>query len=90
MAGPLPGTRNVHETILAGGPLGWIVAGVAQNGPRKSDLMFASADGQTWEQSAPPIGPISDVFVDELGFVAVGFLYIRQQAVTSTRVTSRD
>ena len=76
MAGPLTGTRNVHETILAGGPLGWIVTGVAENGPRKSDLMFASTDGLARQRVTPPIGPISDVFVDDAGFVAVGFLYI--------------
>jgi hypothetical protein len=76
MAGPLAGTRNVHDPILAGGPLGWIVAGYAEEGQHKVDLMFASTDGLTWQQVTPPIGPVSDVFVDDAGFVAVGFLFI--------------
>ncbi len=71
-----PGTRNVNEPVLAGGQLGWIVAGYAENGEDKVDLMFASADGLAWQQVTPALGPVSDVFIDGAGFVAVGFLYI--------------
>jgi hypothetical protein len=70
------GTRNVNEPVLAGGPLGWIVAGYAENGEQKDDLMFASTDGLAWQQVTPPIGPVSDVFIDDAGFVAVGFLFV--------------
>ena len=73
MAGALAGTRNVHDPIVAGGPVGWIVAGYDEG--REQHLMFASTDGLSWQQVTPPIGPVSDVFVDDAGFVAVGFLY---------------
>jgi hypothetical protein len=70
----LPGTRRVFNPVLAGGPLGWILAGSDYDSGR--NFMMWSADGESWEQVNAPIGPISDVFVDDAGFVAVGFLYI--------------
>ena len=74
MAGALAGTRNIHDPIVAGGPLGWIVAGYDEG--REQHLMFASTDGLSWQQVTPAIGPVSDVFIDQAGFVAVGFLYV--------------
>jgi hypothetical protein len=71
----LPGTRAVGDPVLAGGPLGWVVTGSHEYRER-TDVMFTSGDGLTWEQVSPAIGPVSDILVDDSGYIAVGFLYI--------------
>jgi hypothetical protein len=71
----LPGTRTVSDPVLAGGPLGWIVTG-SYEGRERTDMMFWSGDGLAWEEVSGAIGPVSDVLVDDTGYVAVGSLYI--------------
>jgi hypothetical protein len=71
----IPGTRRAFEPVLAGGPRGWILSGFSNDDP-EDRFMWTSPDGQSWQQVSPAIGPISDVFVDESGFVATGFVFI--------------
>jgi len=76
-AGELPHSRNVRSPVAAVGPLGWIVTG--SNDPDSGDRtnhIWLSADGLSWQEVTTAIGPVSDVFVDAVGFVAVGFLFI--------------
>ena len=87
-AGRLAGTRNVHEPVLAGGPLGWIVAGLSEDGGlRTTDLMFASTDGLAWQRVRRKRAH-QRRFVDDAGYMAVGFLYIPMDVIL-TRVRSR-
>ncbi len=76
-AGAFRRTRNAYDQSLAAGPLGWILAGY-EEGRTHRDFMWTSANGLDWQEVSEPVGPVSDVFVDDLGFVAVGFRHIGQ------------
>ena len=74
VGGRLPGSRNSDISGVYSGPLGWIVTGNDRGDRENTDAMWRSTDGISWEKLAQQVGPVSDVFVDELGFVAVGFI----------------
>lgn len=72
--GPLPHSRNAAHVVLAEGPLGLIAAAYDDEDGPPQTFMWVSADGLFWTEVAHPVGPVTDVFVDDVGFIAVGFL----------------
>ncbi len=73
--GSLPGTRRVTTPVIAAGPLGWVMTGSDLDADIRN-YMWWSADGLTWQEVTAPVGPVSDLLADDLGFVAVGFLFV--------------
>ena len=71
---PLPHSRNAAHVVLAEGPLGLIAAAHGDEDEPLQTFMWVSADGLSWTEASPGVGPVSDVFVDDIGFIAVGFL----------------
>lgn len=71
-------SSDMETVVAAVGPLGWIVAGSTEleNGHRTHRMWLS--DGQTSEEVASPVGPVSDVFVDAAGYIAVGFRVIAE------------
>jgi hypothetical protein len=70
-------SRNITTLVLASGPLGWLAAGSTEFGSLgRVHRMWRSSDGTSWQEVASPVGPVSDIFIDEVGFIAVGFVYI--------------
>jgi hypothetical protein len=59
--------------VLAEGPRGFVVAAYDDEDEPGRTFMWASADGFSWTEVSSAIGPVSDVFVDATGFIAVGF-----------------
>jgi hypothetical protein len=70
----LPHSGNAFNLVLAEGPLGFIAAAYDDEEEPAQTFMWFSADGFSWTEVAQPVGPVSDVFVTNVGFVAVGFL----------------
>jgi hypothetical protein len=70
----LPHSRGVHNAVLAAGPLGWVITGADEDSDYREN-MWVSPDGVSWTKVSPALGPVSDVFVDRVGFVAVGFVH---------------
>lgn len=78
--GSLSHSAIMDSPEVAAGPLGWIVWD-SNDRYERIDRMWLSPDGQTWEEVAQAPGPVSDIFVDSVGFIAVGFLVTSQGCV---------
>ena len=74
VGGRLPASGNSDISGVYGGPLGWIVTGDDRGERENTASMWRSTDGISWQKLAQEVGPVSNVFVDDLGFIAVGYI----------------
>jgi hypothetical protein len=68
-------SRNITSLVMASGPLGWLVAGSTEFGDGQVHRMWRSSDGMSWQGVPSPVGTVNDIFVDAVGFIAVGWVY---------------
>ena len=74
MVAELPHSRRARHLVLAHGPLGYIATGYDDDAAEITSFMWLSGDGISWSQLSPSVGPVADVFADDLGLIAVGYL----------------